>query len=186
MDRFYFGNDLHAAVVGLEDLADLFDVFGRARKGRGDEIIAHAASELDVGAVLLADKRHGQVGAGQVHALVVGDRAAVDDCADDLGIGLGIDAQADQAVIDQDHAADADISRKVRISYGCSGAVAHHFLSSQGKCLPLFEHDLSTLKVAQPDLGSLGVQKRGHRLAHLAAHADYSAELCFMLLMRSV
>ena len=117
---------------------------------------------------------------------MVGDRAAVDDCADDLGVGLGVDAQADQTVIDQDHAADAHVCRKVLVSYGSSGVVAHHFFCGQCKGLAFFEYYFAAFKVAQADLRPLGIKKCRHGLAHLAAHADDSAELGLVLLMCAV
>ena len=72
------GDDVHGvAVVLFQNVADLQDVLGGAGKGGGDVVEAVFDAEDDVGAVLLADKGHGQLGAGHVDALVVGDPAAV-------------------------------------------------------------------------------------------------------------
>ena len=186
MDGLYFGNDLHTAVVGLEDLADLLDVLRCTGEGSRDKIVAHAAAELDVGAVLLADERHRQVSAGKVHALVVGDRAAVDDRADHLGVRLGIDAQANETVIDEDHPANCYVGRQILVSDRCPCVVAQHLFRGERKSLPLLKFDLSAVKIAQADLRSLGVEQRRDRQAELTAQANYSAELGFVLLVGSV
>ena len=114
---------------------------------------------------------------------MVGHRAAVDDRADHLGVSLGIYAQPDQAVVDQNHAADAHIHRQILISDRSPLAVAHHFFCRQCESLPLLEHHFTFLKIAQADLRSLGIQKGSYRHAQLAAKAHDPAELGLVLFM---
>ena len=175
-----------AMIFMSEDLADIIDVFRGTCERSGDEIISHAAAELDVGAVLLADERHRQVRAGQVDALVIGNGAAVDDRTYDLGLCLGIDAQTDQAVIDQDHSAYCDVSRQILVSDGSFFRIAHHFLSGQCESLALLQDYLAAFKIAKTDLRSLGIKQSRYRKAQLTTKANHSAELLLVLFVCAV
>ncbi len=110
-------NDLDLALVLCQDFADLADVIRRPGKGCRNVIKAQNASEFDVAPILFADKRHGQIRTGHIDALVVGYRAAVDDRAEDLGPLDLVYPQLNQAVIDQNAAADLHILRKILVGY---------------------------------------------------------------------
>ena len=117
---------------------------------------------------------------------MVGNGAAVDDRADDLGLCLGIDAQADQTIIDQDHSAYCDVRRQILVSNGCFFRVAHHFLSGQCEGLALLQGYLSAFKIAKTDLRSLGVKQSRNRKAQLTTKANHSAELLLVLFVCAV
>ncbi len=180
------GDDLHSALMGIEDLPDQADIIGRPGEGSCDIFIAHLAAEFDVGPVLLADKGHGQVGIGDIDALVVGDGASVDDGAVDLRIGNAVDSQFDQAVIDQDHAALGDIFGQVLVADGGALCSSHDFFGRQCEFAAFFQHDLTAIKVAEADFGALGIHQCGYRNTHLSAEADQALEFCLVLLMGSM
>ena len=112
---------------------------------------------------------------------MVGDRTAVDNGTMDLGLCFAVHLQLDQAVIDQDAAADLNIFRQVFVCNGSPLLVAQNFLCCQSKGISLFQGDLSVLEITQTDLGAFGIQQRGYRNAHLFPEADQALELGFML-----
>ena len=67
------------------DVADQLDVVGRADEGQRDEVHAQVQGEAQVLLVLVRQRGHAHGDAGQRQALVVGDLAALDDEADDVG-----------------------------------------------------------------------------------------------------
>ena len=186
LDGLYFGNDAHAAVVGHKNVTDVLNVLGRAREGGRDEIVTHAAAELNVGAVLPTDKGHRQVGAGEVHALVVGDGAAVYDRADNLSVGLGVNAKPDEPVIDQNSATHRNVRGQIFVGDRRPRRVAQNLVGSKGESLAFLEYDLAALKIAKADLGAFGVKQGSDRKAEFPANTDNPAELGFMFLMSAV
>ena len=75
---FNLGNDVHGvAVVFLKDAADGQNILRSPGKGGCYIVKARLNAENDVGAVLFADKGHGELGARHVDAIVVGDTASV-------------------------------------------------------------------------------------------------------------
>ena len=183
---FDLGNDLHLAAVSIQDLADIADILRRPCKGSGNIFIAQLAAEFDVFAVLVTDEGHGQVRVRDIHALVVGDGAAVDDSAVDICIGDVFNLQLDQAVIDQDHAALGYVFDQVLVTDGSAFSCSHHFLGRKREALALFENDFPALKIAQPDLRSLCVHQRGDGFSHFLADTHQTFKFISVLLMGPV
>ena len=85
---------------------DVVEVRGRPHEGQRDHVGAQPERPAQVLLVLLGQGRHGHRDAGQVDALVVGDRAADGHDAADVGVGdLDRPASADLAVVDQQRVA---------------------------------------------------------------------------------
>ena len=78
------------------------DVLGVADEGQRDEVDAQSQRELQILGVLLRHRRHADRDAGQRQTLVVADRAAFGDVADDVGAVLDLDGdERDVAVVDE-------------------------------------------------------------------------------------
>ena len=97
-------------------LGELFKVIyicGRADERSRDEVKAHFCTEFKVVHITLGKIRHGKLSAGNVDALVVGKRSAVNYRADDICIGYLFCSEFNCAVIYKDSCADAYVLRQV-------------------------------------------------------------------------
>ena len=179
-------DDLHLAAEAVKDLPDLPDIVRRAGKGSGDIIVAHPAAELDIGAVLLTDKRHGKIRVRDIHSLVVGHRSAVDDGTFDPVRADLLHLQFDKAVIDQDAASLLHVLRKILVINKSLFPVSFHLLRGQRKFLTLLQHYLAVLEISQTDLRTSGIQKCCYRKIQFPSDLHDSVEFCFVLFMCSV
>ena len=144
------------------DMADLHNVVRVAGKRGGDEVKAVLDGEEDILTILGADKGHGQVRVGDIHALLIGDGAAVIDLAAHVGIGDALHGHADEAVVDQDGAAGLHVAGQVFIGDADAGLVALHILGGQGEQLACVQRYAVLREGADADFGALGVQHGCH------------------------
>ena len=86
----------------------------RADERLRDVVDAEPEREVEVGEVLLRQRRHRQRDAGDVHALVRLDHAAGHDLAERPLAVESLDAQADVAVVDEDLVARPRAPRRAR------------------------------------------------------------------------
>ena len=77
------GDDGDPAADTVHHLVHEFDVGGRTHERQGDEVDTEPQREFEVLDVLLGQGGHGDVHPRQRHALVVADRSAFGDAADD-------------------------------------------------------------------------------------------------------
>ena len=186
----------HNAVGHVEDLVDVFHAFvvfdlghdfdeitfsavqqaanlqyigGAAYKGGCDEVKALLNTKQDVIAVLRAHIRHRELGAGHIHALMVGDRAAVLHGADNVVALNDVHLHADKAVVQQHTRAGREVLRQFFVSDGTDVFVAFNIARGERKCLPGFQRDLAVFKILQADLRAFGIQQGGHRHTQLVA-----------------
>ena len=117
---------------------------------------------------------------------MVGDGAAVDDGAVDIGVRHVVDPQLDETVVDQDAAAGLDILDQVLIGDGGALRGAHDVLCREREALALLEHDLAALEILETDLRPLGIHQGRDRFAHLLADADQALEFLPVLLVGPV
>ena len=182
------GDDLHVLLtVLLQDGLDVQNVLTVAGEGSGNEVDALLQTEDDVGAVLLGDEGHVQLDAGDVDRLAVGQRAAVERLADDIGAVLDLEhLKRDQAVVDQDAGADRNVVRQALIGDGDDALIALDVAGGQGEELTVLNLDLTVFIGLGADLGTLGVQHDTDRHADLGTARLDHIHTCLMLLVRAV
>ena len=145
-------------------------------------------AEEDVLAVLFGNRGKGELGVGNVHALLLGKLAAVLNAADHV---LPVDLEhrkADEAVVDEDGAAHVDLARELQVVevevLGGAQVILRRYRGGNRNRCPLLEADLGvSLEKAGADLGALGVEKNAHRLAQLGSDALDALHAHMVLLM---
>ena len=153
-------------------VAQLDDVVCRADEGGGDDVDAHPETELDIGAVALADVGHIAGIAGDVDALAVLQNAAGDDARDDTLVIYRLDSRGYLAVVKEDGPADAGVIPaegiyQLGVREGDAVLVAVTLGRVQAVLLPCLELDGAVLKGADADLGSFCIQQQSYGLAAL-------------------
>ena len=103
---FDLGDQLDAVRARLvQDGLDVQQILLAGDEGAGDEVHAVLDAEENVAPVLIAQVGLGQQLAGEVHALAVGELAAVDDGADHVLVRDLLHPEGQQAVAHQDRVA---------------------------------------------------------------------------------
>ena len=174
------------AAVGLEELLQIDDVLLAGDEGGGDEVHAVFDAEQEIGAVLIAHIGLAHDLAGEAHALAVGQNAAGEHRAADLGALDGGDLKDDEAVVDKDTVAGGQVIGKARVAHGHDGLVALHVAGGEGEVRPVGEGDLPLLEGADAVLGTLGVEHDRDGQAQLGAHGLDHVDLLLVLLMGAV
>lgn len=127
--------DIRAAFL-LKYLADLQDIVRAGDKACRNKIEVLLSRKADITLVHLADVWHGELHAGNVNALVVGENAAVKYRAHDIGRAVAVvlylvAAEDNIAVVDEDTRAGGNIPRKSLVAYG--SALYRAFLLAGGE-----------------------------------------------------
>ena len=87
----------------LEDLLDVADVLCGTGEGSSDKVDVLRQTELNILTVLIGNELHVQLDARYVDGLAVGERAAVERLAHNVGAVLDLlDLECNQTVVDQD------------------------------------------------------------------------------------
>ena len=171
----------------LEDGLEVAHVLRAAGKGGGDEINALGQAELDILAVLVGDELHVQLDAGYVDGLAVGQRAAVERLAHNVGAVFDLHhVERHQAVVDQDAGAGLDVVRQAVIGDGNDRIVAFDIAGGQGEFLPLHDFDFAVLVCLGPDLRPLGIEHDADRHAKRRARGLYGVHARLVLLVGAV
>ena len=168
----------------IENLTDCANIRSRSRERSRDIVKAHLAAELNVASVLVGDKGHREIGARNVHALVVRDLAAVLDRAVNFGAVHLVDAEADQTVVNQNDAALLHIARQLLIAHGDNRVVAEQLSRGQRELCALLKHFRAVLEVAETNLRALGVEQGCDRETQLSAELHHALEFLGMRLVR--
>ena len=183
--------DIRAAFL-LKYLADLQDIVRAGDKACRNKIEVLLSRKADIALVHLADVGHGELHAGNVNALVVGENAAVKYRAHDIGRAVAVvlylvAAEDNIAVVDEDTRAGGNIPRKSLVAYGSALYRAFLLAGGEDECasgeyLGLY----AALEFTQPYLGPLGVEQGSYGLAGFLGYADYAVVIYLVALMRAV
>ena len=156
------------------------NILGAGDEACGNEVEVLLGGKADIALVHLADVGHGELHAGDVHALVVGEHAAVEYGADDIGGPVAVvpDLGAAEdyiAVVDKYTGACGDIPGQSLVAYGSALSGALFLASGEGEGVAgLYLGLCAALELSQSYLGTLGVQQGGHGLACLPGNAYYA------------
>ena len=173
--------------VRLEDGLDVADVLCAAGEGSGDEVDVLRQTELDVLAVLVGDKLHVELDARNIDGLAVGERAAVERLADDVGAVDDLEhLERDQTVVDEDAGARLNVVRQTFVGDGDDSVVALDVAGGQGELLAIDDLDLAVLVGLGADLRALGVEHDADRHAELLAGSLYRVHARLVLLVGAV
>ena len=183
---FDLGHDLDLGIVLFQQVADLKNVAGAARKAGRDPVEPLLDAEQDVLLVALAHIGHRQVYTRHVDALFGLDDAVVHHGADDVGIGHMFDVQLDQAVVKHDAAAGLYVVGQLFIGDGADLVRALHRAGGQGELLAGHELLGAVFEHTGADLGALCVEHRGHGHAQLGAQGLERFQAAQVLRMVSV
>ncbi len=113
------GDDGRVAAELFYPLLDLPDLVRRAHEGHGHPVrVELLHPETQVLDVLRREAPDGERGVREVQPLVGGDGAAFEDLADDLAVLDALDAQADEAVVDEQAVAGAHVVGQVLVGGG--------------------------------------------------------------------
>ncbi|MDT4837335.1 hypothetical protein FQZ97_710650 [compost metagenome] len=160
-------------------LARHFHVGRVLRKADRDIVRAQGHGGLDVVHVLGRQRRRRQAAALAVDALVVGQVAANAHGGEDLGAQHAVHHQHDQAVVEQQQVAGADVARQVLVVQADAFLIAELAGGIEDKGVARLERDLAVLELADTDLGALQVGHDGDLaparlggLAHQAGAVD--------------
>ena len=178
--------DVPAAVV-LQEGLEVDQVLLAGDEGGGHEVHAVADAEEQVGPVLL-----GHVGlthdlAGEAHALAVGEHAAREHGAADLGVLDGADLEDHEAVVDEDFVARREVVGQPSVADGDDALVPDHVLAGgEGEVRPVPQRDLPAAEGADAVLGALGVEHDGDGEIELLPHGLDHVDLLLVFLMGAV
>ena len=159
---FDFGNDAHAGVVLVQQMANLHDVLRAAGKAGGHQIVPLLDAEQNILPVALAHIGHGQMYAGNIDALFGFDNAVIFHGADNVGVGDFLNVQTDEAVIQHDAAACPHIVGQVLVGDGADLVGALDLAAGQRELLARHQLFHPVGEGAQTDLRAFGVQHGGH------------------------
>ena len=133
---FELGDDGHVASVRRDDLLDHADIGGGADEGKCDRVNTVAEAEFEVFAVFSSERRDGEGDSGKIDALVLAERAAVDDVTHDVFAAVfsshGAHAQFDQAVAEKDAGAGREFAGEIGERGGDAGGGAGYILRRDG------------------------------------------------------
>ena len=173
--------------MSLEDSLDVADVLCAAGEGCGDEVDVLSQAELDVLAVLVGNELHVELDARNIDGLAVGERAAVERLADDVGAVNDLQyLESNETVVDQDAGARLNVVRQAFVGDGNDGVVALDVAGGQGELLALDDLDLAVLVGFGADLRALGVEHDADRHAELLAGCLYRVHAGLVLLVGAV
>ncbi len=152
-----------------EQAAGVFHVLGVAREGNGHVVQVHVRGQLDVGLVLVGQRRRGETAAAAVDALVVGQRAADQHPAAQFVGGDFLDHHHHPAVVQQQFIADPAVLHQVRV------VDADHFLGTgvagvaggEAELVADLQFDALVGELGDADLRSLQVAEQGDEAAVL-------------------
>ena len=152
------GNDLDWAVVCVEDVLNLLDIFCAAHERVGDEVELVLNGPKDEALVLLGERRQLDAHARDVDALApILDAAAVLNGADEVVALLRVDVERDLAIVNEDLLANGEVVNETVI--GDAEELARRVLlriALDDNLLAGLEHD-RLVAWGGANLGTLGV-----------------------------
>ena len=147
------------------DVAHQFDVLRRADERQRHVVHRQVQREAQVVDVLVRQRRHADRHPGQRQPLVVGDLAALDDQAEDVG-ALDVDhREGELAVVDQQPVTDADVVGQALVGVETRSAVPCDVVDGDADPAAGLPDTGPVGERAEPDLGALQVGQDGDRAA---------------------
>ena len=159
------GDDRHPPTDPVHDLVDELDISRRAHERQCDQIHPEAQREFEVLDVLLRQRRRRDTHAGQGHALVVADLAALGHGADHVVAVDVLDDQAHVAVVDEDPVPGLGVLGEALVGRRHPVVVAFEVLHGDAHRLAVGPVGGTVGEPAQPDLGALQVGEDAHGAA---------------------
>ena len=136
---------------------------------------------------LSENELHVELDARNIDGLAVGERAAVERLADDVGAVDDLEhLERDQTVVDEDAGARLNVVRQTFVGDGDDSVVALDVAGGQGELLALDDLDLAVLVGLGADLRALGVEHDADRHAELLAGSLYRVHARLVLLVGAV
>ena len=157
------GDDRHVAADRLHDQPDGVHVGRLPHERQGDKVDPEAEGEGQVVDVLGGHGRGAEPGAGQVHALVVRQRATLDHPAGDVPAVGGDGLEPDEAVVDEERVARDHVAGQVLVGHRRPLAVALAGLGRDGEDGAGLQDGGAAVEAAEADLGALEVGQHADR-----------------------
>ena len=179
---FELGDDPGVRLEGGEAVLDVADIIRCANEGDGDGVDALADGEYEVLLVLVGERGDFDGDAGEVDALVLAERAAVDNLADYVLAFDHVDAQLDEAVGEEDAGTMLQVFCEGLEDGADHGGGAFDLTRGDDKALACDELDgLVVLELAGANLGALEVGEDADGLALFAGDgADHLDEFSLL------
>jgi len=157
---FDLGDDRLAAAVFLDDPADFPDIAGAADERGSDEIDIFGDPEGDIVDILIGQGRQIDDGVGQADPFPAHQAAAGDHPGDDVAALDPDDGEGELAVVEKNRMAFLRLGGEFRIIDGDAGLRAGSRIRGDGQLLAVLKDQVG-LQVADPDLGTAGVEEDG-------------------------
>ena len=122
---FDLGDDAAAGAEAVEERTEDEHVLAATDEGEGDEVDSGFDAGADIVFIFFGEGGEVHVNARQVDVPAGAQLAGGEDAAVDVGFGFVEDLEADQATVNQDGRADADISGETWVIYGNSADGIH-------------------------------------------------------------
>ena len=152
-----FGDHRNPATDPVHDRMDQLDVGRRAHKRQGDQVHAQVQCELQIGNVLLGQRRNRDCHARHRQPFVVADGSALGDGAHHVGSVDVLNDQSDLAVVDQQSVTGSSVARQLLVGGGDPIVGAFALLDGDANRLAVGPERFSVGESAQADLRSLQV-----------------------------
>ena len=184
---FNLGDQFHAIAASLVQYGlNVQQILLAGDEGAGDEIHAVLHAEEDVLPILLAHIGLREELSGKVHALAVGEHAAVDHRAVDVRVRHGFHPEGQQAVVHQYHIARLHALGQALEVHRDAAFVSRHVQGGKCKAAALLQRNAPLRKGADAVLRAFGVQHDGHGQIQTLAHALDALDAFQMLRMGAV
>ena len=171
----------------LSEFSEVVYISRRTDKACGDEVESHFRAELEVVHVSLAEIGHRELNSGNVDTLVVGELSAVDNAADDIGLGDLFCNELNNTVVDEYTSTDADVARELAEADASDLGSAGNVLSSESICVAVMNlNRLIIDKFAETYLRALCIEQSRNGEVELLSEALYLAEALLMGLVVAV
>ena len=143
----------------VHDRVDVLDVGGRADERQRDHVGPQGQCPAQVGLVLIRQCGDAHGDAGQVDALVVRHRTALDDLGVDVGVGHLHGAQGDLAVVDEQQVTGVNVARHALVGRAHPRLIAGHVEGRDRETLAHLEDHWAVGEPTGADLRTLQVDK---------------------------
>ena len=180
------GNNIHAALVLLDELPDFLYIAGTLNEGSSHIVHVILDAEDNILLILLGNRWQAYGYARSCYALLGAHRAAVQDLRHDI---LALDflyGQAYQTIGQQDGVARLYFLVQILVADRGMMLITRGICIGQDELLALGQLNLAVLELAQAHLRPLGVQQQCHDAIGMACRIAHHLDASCMLRMVSV
>ena len=185
----HLGQDRDPPTDLVHDRVHVLDIGRTAHERQEDHVDADAQRPAQVVLVLLRQRRHAHGHPGQVDALVVADRAALEHPGAHPG-SVDLDhLELDLAVVDQHGVPGVAVVGQALVRGAALRHVAEDVLGRDRELSPIVQEDRAVGEPAEPDLGALQVGDDAHTAVELlgrTAHVGVGLRMHGVLAMGHV